>query len=226
MQNIFRRGLPIPDALSKPDMKYEESLEISSIEPPYFALLSFKHKRNDPFGLGGFSGLHKLFEPITDKGYRKFDLYVEVPDEKQRRPYEEELEFMVAMDLAIKRMEEDGKDNNERPKKKPVYYINRFARILYDSKHGLFINLRKANSDDDIKRVVGPFMRLCLTYLLPGRYWRCFYARQYLSKTIADATQLDQQMLEIEDEWLDIHRRFRLPDPTQKTEGIVDEPAA
>ena len=89
-----------------------------------------------------------------------------------------ELNFMRAMSLVVER--EEG------------YYISPHAKLLYDS-DGLF----KTNSTAKFHEL----LRLCTSYILPGRYWAAFYAKQWLSNTIRLPNALTTEMTEIEREW-------------------------
>jgi len=182
--NIFTQK-PYPSTFS--NLTYDKTITIDSTELPYFAVRSFKEKTNDPLSGPDFSD---LFKDITDEGWAK----IEIKDKADK----EEFEFLEALGLALQKGDTE-------------YYINKFAYLLYDKQDGLFSRYNDQWSPQDKKEELSAFMRLALTYILPGHWWRAFYARQYLPGMIGHGTLLNEKLLQIEHQWDKIAAQCNLP---------------
>jgi hypothetical protein len=173
------------------DMKhltYDKTITLTSIDLPYFAVLSFRDKRGVDPSAGDFKD---MFKDITDDGWAELKGVDESSIKK------DDFDFLEDLGLAIK--------------KGDTHYISKFAYLFFDSSDGLFNTFVSSETPSEKKERLAPIMRLFLTYILPGRWWRAFYARQYLPDTIGQATLLNQEMLEIEDEILDIENEYGYP---------------
>ena len=171
------------------DLSYNQTLPLTSIDLPYFAVRSFFEKRGkSPLEGADFKD---PFKDTSDEGWAVLEGVDDSPS-KQR-----DFEFLEQLALGFK--------------KDDTYYVNKFADILYNQKYGLFSKYDSTRPKSEIKEWMTPLMRLFLTYILPGRWWRAFYARQYLPDTIGLTTMLNTEMLEIEDEWADIAAEYGMP---------------
>jgi len=154
-------------------LTYNKPVTLTSIDLPYFSVLCFREKRKIDPSVGDFKD---IFQDISDEGWAVLD-----PSTKK-----DEFDFLEDLGLAIKQDD--------------TYYVSKFAYLFYDPEVGLFNRFDRNAPPDEIKTVLAPVMQLFLTYILPGRWWRAFYARQYLPDTIGQASMLNQELLEIEDE--------------------------
>jgi hypothetical protein len=162
---------------------------LTSVDPIYFHVRSFLEKTD----LTHLSGLTDPFREVTGIEAGGFASV----------PYHEkdlhEFAFLENLGLAMRRDD--------------TYYISRFAYLLYDENDGLF---REGFYNDrdapPVKlRKLTPLLRVFLVYILPGNYWKAYYARQRLPDTIGPAAALDHQMREIEQWWLSIRQIVDLP---------------
>lgn len=195
-RNLFTQQ-PYPDEFN--DLSFNQTIRLTSIDPVYFAVRSFYEKRHGmPIGQH-VEDFKDTFVDISDSGWAIIDI-------SGSNSKTSEFEFLKTMAMAI---EIDG-----------VHYISKFAYLLYDPTDGLFRNYDNEDDAETKKAFLTPLMRLFLTYVLPGRWWNAFYARQYLPDTIGEATALNAEMLEIEDAWLSIASDYGLP-----VENHVEPPA-
>jgi hypothetical protein len=185
--NIFT-GKPYPSSFS--NLEYNKTITIDSTELPYFAVRSFKDKRTDPLSGPDFAD---LFKDIEDEGWAKIDITDNSPKMEK-----DEIEFLESLGLALQKSDTE-------------YYINKFAYLLYDKQDGLFKRYNDQWSPQDKKEELTAFMRLALTYILPGHWWRAFYARQYLPDMIGHGALLNEKLLEIEHQWNKIAAQCDLP---------------
>ena len=184
--NIFTQK-PYPPSFS--DLTYNQTITIESTELPYFAVRSFNDKRVDPLSGPDFAN---LFTKIEDKGWAELKI-----DDNTPKIVKDEYEFLEALGLALQN--ENG------------YYINKFAYLLYDAQDGLFSRYDNQWSPQDKKEELTAFMRLALTYILPGHWWRAFYARQYLPDMIGHGAMLNEKLLQIEHQWNKIAAQCDMP---------------
>jgi len=194
MRNFFTQK-DVPRELQL--LVYEQPLTLTSLDVPYFAVRSFDERRSAPIMTGG--GFTDPFKELTDiSGFAVVDL--SGYSDKDRALVMDELHFGEALGLVTHRGDR--------------YYIHPFAYLLYDQEHGLFAPgaYLQDMEPDTKKNVFGALMRLMLTYVLPGRYWRAFYARQALPATIALAALLDEEMRGIEETWQQINAEYPLPE--------------
>jgi len=165
---------------------------LTSVDPIYFHVRSFMEKTGpsaQPFK-------EPFADPFRDITSSEAGGFAAVPFHEKDL---QELTFLENLGLAMKRDD--------------TYYVSRFAYLLYDEADGLFregyYNERDAPA---LKlRKLTPLLRIFLMYVLPGNYWKAYYARMRLPDTIGKATALDQQMHEIEQWWLSIHQLVDLP---------------
>jgi hypothetical protein len=184
-RNIFTHK-PFHDAMKH--LKYDQTITLTSIDLPYFAVLCFRDKRGVDPAAGDFKD---MFKDITDDGWAE----LEGVDESDMK--KDDFDFLEDLGLAIK--------------KDDTHYVSKFAYLFFDPADGLFNTFDSSESPPEKKERLAPIMRLFLTYILPGRWWRAFYARQYLPDTIGQANMLNQEMLEIEEEVLDIEDEYGYP---------------
>ncbi len=185
--NLFTQQ-PYPDEFN--DLSFNQTIPLTSIDLPYFAVRSFYEKRTGmPIGQD-VEDFQEPFADISDGGWMILDIS---GSKSKTREYE----FLENMALAV---QVDG-----------VHYISKFAYLLYDPTDGLFATYDSNDTAEEKKAYLAPLMRLFLTYILPGRWWRAFYARQYLPDTIGESTDLNAEMLELEEEWLAIAAEYGSP---------------
>ena len=185
--NIFTQK-PYPPSFS--DLTYNQTITIESTELPYFAVRSFNDKRVDPLSGPDFAN---LFTKIEDKGWAELKI-----DDNTPKIIKDEYEFLEALGLAFQKGDTE-------------YYINKFAYLLYDKQDGLFNRYDNQWSPQDKKEELSAFMRLELTYILPGHWWRAFYARQYLPDMIGHGAMLNEKLLQIEHQWNKIAAQCDMP---------------
>lgn len=194
MRNFFTQQ-DVPSELQ--DLVYDKKLTLTSIDVPYFAVRSFNERRSAPIMTGG--GFEDPFKELTDiEGFAMIDL--SGYSDKDRALVMGELQFIEALGLVTHRGDK--------------YYIHPFAYLFYDSDDGLFAPgaYLQDMEPDKKKEVFGALMRLMLTYVLPGRYWRAFYARHALPGAIALASLLDDEMRSIEETWQQVNAEYPLPE--------------
>jgi hypothetical protein len=202
--NLFTKK-PYPSIMK--DISYNVSLKFTSIDLPYFCILSFREKQQEnPMTGDDFTDLFKVIE---DKGWGV------LPEVEKYESHQREYEFLERMGLAC--YEED--DDLTRH-----YYVNRLAYILYNPTYGLFQNFDPESPIEQQKELFAPLIKLFMTYILPGRWWRAFYGRQYLPDTIGYATMLNTEMLELEDEWLTLDDIIGMPSETKTPIDVANSP--
>lgn len=194
MRNFFTQN-DVPRELQ--GLVYNQKLTLTSLDVPYFAVRSFDERRAAPIMTGG--GFENPFKELSDiDGFAMIDLSEH--SDKDRALVMDELQFIEALGLVTHRGDK--------------YYIHSFAYLFYDEDHGLFAPgaYLQDMEPNKKKEVFGALMRLMLTYVLPGRYWRAFYARQALPATIALASLLDDEMRGIEETWQQVNAEYPLPE--------------
>jgi len=144
-----------------------EKITLNSYDAPYFAVRRFKTWLPNPF-IVDFADA----DDIEDDGW----LAVKIEDHGLTRI---EFEFLEDMGLAVQ------KDDK--------YYVSSLIYLLYDPDDGLFANWGQQDTPEEKKALLGPFMRLLQTYVLPGQWLQAQY-------TAPNAGRLR----EIEEEWNDI----------------------
>lgn len=184
--NLFTQK-PYPDLFKNEfeELKHDQTITLTSIDLPYFAVRSFREKRT----LEG-DDFKDTFKDITDDGWAIID----ISGSKSKTA---EYEFLEQIALAVQIGD--------------THYVSKFIYLLYSPKDGLFANYDTTDTVEEKKEHLAPLMRLFLTYILPGRWWRAFYARQYLPDTVGSSTMLNAEMLEIEEEWISIAEEYGMP---------------
>jgi hypothetical protein len=169
------------------DLSYNQTITLTSTDPPYFAVRSFKEKWGTyPLNPTGMEG--DPFRDISDEGWA---LLEDVSSESVRNGFRELADIALAVRIG---------DN---------HYVSRFAYLLYDPQDGLIANL---DQGQEVKKAwQQPFMWLFLTYVLPGIWWSAFYDRQYLSEQEGRATELNALMIAVEEQWLAIEEVYGYP---------------
>jgi len=186
--NLFTQK-PYPTEFA--DLSYNTTIPLTSVDLPYFCVLSFRGLLPSiPLADDEVTVDMETFADISDGGWA----VVDVSGSKSKT---QEFEFLERMALGIQLEEE--------------YYVSKFAYLLYDVSDGLFPNFDSTDTAIEKKAWITPLMRLFLSYILPGRWWRAFYARQYLPDIIGESTRLNAEMLEIERELKELDTLFGLP---------------
>ena len=173
MFNIFTKK-EVPDVFQT--LNYTETITLTSIDPPYFAVRNV----NDLLGarLGG-APFPNIFDDIQVGEWAIV--------EQSSPPILNELQFLSDMALAVK------KEGN--------YYVYQLAEVLYDKQNGLFSIYNDADTAIQKKEKMNSLIQIFLSYILPGRWWRTYYAQKGLSKELYDARILAHELLEIE-KWI------------------------
>jgi hypothetical protein len=126
---------------------------------------------------------------------------VNVDGTADSRALHEELKFLTGFGLAM------VIPNTLRPSGAVKYAMNSLAmRELYAREGGVFIDI---TGDREAK--ARRFVNLLLTYVLPGMFWRNYYATDGLSPAIHLSTHLGQEMLEIAELWDRLVAKFGFP---------------
>jgi len=171
------------------ELTFNQTIPLTSIDLPYFAVRSFLEKQgSNPLESADFKD---TFKDISDGGWA---LIEGVTDSKSKQ---REFDFLEPLALAIQIGDK--------------FYISKFAYLLYDPQDGIFPNYDSTMSAEEKKLLLAPFMRLFLTYILPGYWWHAFYGRQYLSEEEGKATMLNARLLDIEDWWASIEEEYGMP---------------
>lgn len=118
---------------------------------------------------------------------------------KDTNPLWRELEFLEGLGLAMEIPNSRGANGSVQ------YAISPIASIFYGGapNEGIFINVGN-NREEKARR----YINLLLTYVLPGMYWRNYYATHGLSPHIHLTEHLGREMLEISALWDDLRARF------------------
>lgn len=173
--NIFTKK-EVPDVFQH--LTYDKPVTLTSIDPPYFAVRSVKERLGA--GLGG-APFPNIFDDI------QVDDWAEV--EPSSPPVWNELQFLSDMALAVKKAD--------------TYYVNPLAGMLYQpDDDGLFYTYRNSDTATRKKERLMSLIQLFLFYILPGRWWRTYYAQYGLPKELYDARILAHELLEIEEWWV------------------------
>jgi hypothetical protein len=158
------------------------TVKVTSMDPPYFAIRAQAAPSIDEL-------LTDL--PIKDKAYKEINMRCFVIDlEKETFSDRDrsELTFLNRLCLVV-----------QRDKK---YFISEKAIALFYAPTGLFMGNPKVPAD--MTKLAAFF----LTYVLPGQYWRRYYAVYPLPETISARRQLDSNLTDIEREWSSLRTHF------------------
>ena len=155
-----------------------ETISITSMDPPYFAIRAQTASSIDTL---------LTDPPIKDKSYKEipmrcFGLEKDKLSDRDR----DEIAFLNRLCLVV-----------QRDKK---YFISEKAIQLFYGSTGLF--MQKPPAD------MTPIAAFFLTYVLPGQYWRRYYAVYPLPETISARRQLDANLTDIEREWSSLRTHF------------------
>ncbi len=185
MKNIFTRN-QVTDVFFAPPLKCDQWIKLTSTDPTYFAVRSFKEKMS----LEG-TGFTDPFKDISDDGYTLITVDEDSEDSDPKRTLAE-LDFLSKLSLVEKR----GKGE---------YYVSKFAYVLYDLSDGLFNNFDDRDPPTDKLERMRALKNLCMCYTLPGRYWRAYYAAQRGKEEVGTYNMLDAEMHDIEGEWAELY---------------------
>ena len=156
-------------------LTYDQSISLDQYDKPYFSIRS-EREPNLSFTQGGFKD---PFEPLSNvDGFALIEINSNTP-----AAVIAELNFMKIMNLVAER------DNK--------YYIYKHAAILYGSANhkGFFASGKETKSVIDLFK----------SYILPGRFWHNYYFSLYLPDNIKLSRRLKEEMIEIEEKFLDEH---------------------
>jgi hypothetical protein len=191
-RNIFTQ-IDVGDIFKTLDYSQPLPFPLTSVDPIYFHVRSFNEKQ-------------QLHTPFTDPfreipgaeagGFAVVPTDTEPLNEKDLK----EVKFLEKLGLAIHRNDK--------------YYISRFAYLLYDDTDGLFREgyYNERDSPDIILRKLTPLFRVFLMYILPGNFWRAYYARLRMPTVLGQVSSLALQMQQAEQWWLSINELVDLPE--------------
>jgi len=164
---------------------------LTSVDPIYFHVRSFHEKQQllTPFA-----------EPFKELSGAEAGGFAVVPTTSLNDKDLKEVKFLEKLGLAMQRNDK--------------YYIGRFAYLLYDDKDGLFREgyYNERDTPDIILRKLTPLFRVFLMYILPGNFWRAYYARLRMPTVLGEVSVLDLQMRQAEQWWLSINELVDLPE--------------
>ena len=172
----FITGMPVPPGIA--GLPFDKEFIVEPEDPVYYYLRAesdIMQKGLSPFVYAGnpllsgpVTAIHITGGAILEE---KDTMAVGVP---------QELEFLQHLGLAFQK------------EKKGAWYILPHASQFYEPRVGLFQRDKEEVSSEDVK----PFYTLMLHYVLPGRYWATYKARDGLAlpESVAYATKLDQDM--------------------------------
>ena len=155
-------------------------IKVTSMDPPYFSIRAQAAPSIDTL---------LTDPPIKDKAYNEVPMrcfLIDLEKEKLSDRDRSELTFLSRLCLVV-----------QRDKK---YFISEKALQLFYGPTGLFMQKPPA----DMTKMAAFF----LTYVLPGQYWRRYYAVYPLPETISARRELDSNLTDIEQEWSALRTHF------------------
>lgn len=148
-------------------------LVLTPYDPPYFFVRidGQRRLRDQVFASGPFAEQRV-------EGWRQISV--------ESQDIRDELEFLRGIGLAMSIPYSSG-----------AYAVSPVAiRQLYDETDGMFINIIE-NREHKSRQ----FIKLLITYVLPGMFWRNYYVTEGLAPSLHLTTQLGEEMLEIGELW-------------------------
>lgn len=115
-------------------------------------------------------------------------------------PLRAELEFLEGLGLAMMVPRSEDASGGV------TFAISPLTRILYEDGTGVF---RDVMEERDVKAL--RYIRLLIDYILPGMFWRNYYATEGLAPHIHMSEHLGREMLEIARLWDQLSSRYPPP---------------
>jgi hypothetical protein len=174
MLTNFITGVPVPPVVA--GLQFDKDFLVDAEDPVYYYLRTESDIMQA--GLSPFSYAKNPLLTDSSTAVHVSDGAILESKDLMGVGVKEELEFLQNMGLAF--MKEDS------------WYILPHAAQFYHSVNGLFLRDKDGVTAEDVK----PFYTLMLHYVLPGRYWATYMARDGLAlpESVAYATKLDQDM--------------------------------
>jgi hypothetical protein len=172
MQNILTGNELSSEAISALRTTDRDSVELTPYDPPYFFFRAYEELSGNRIGRGFGSDPFHLVEA---DGWTKIDL-----EERSDNSLSDEVLFLEDFGLAIM----NGSEH--------VCHVNPMAIEMFYRPGGYF-------DEPENKSNILQFLKLMRDYVLPGQYWRSYYAAAGLPED-AGATYR-REMLDVEGEW-------------------------
>ena len=183
--NIFNNHEP-PSLLKT--LVYDATPVITADTPPYFHIRSEREFKTSPIYHEPFPGIST---PIKDARFARIQVVALGADVLAALQHEKQ--FLMSIGLAY----QDG----------DTLYISAYAEPLYRT-GGVFDRYATAATPTERFSALKPYMELLLYYILPGLYWRSYYAYTGLSHNTGIAHTLQRQMAEIADTWNTVNAEY------------------
>lgn len=174
MLTNFITGFPVPPAIA--GLQFDKDFIVEAEDPVYYYLRAETDIMQSGLSPFAYAKNPLLTEPAT--AIHISDGAILESKDSMGVGVKEELGFLHNMGLAFI--------------KGDSWYILPHAVQFYHPMTGLFLRDKDGITAEDVK----PFYTLMLHYVLPGRYWATYMARDGLAlpDSVAFATKLDQDM--------------------------------
>jgi hypothetical protein len=183
--NIFNNHEP-PSLLKT--LIYSATPTITVETPPYFHIRSEREFKQNPL-------YHEPFKNTTSSitDARFAELRLNNFDPTVLASLEAEKQFLISIGIAYQTGD--------------TLYISEHAELLYKP-GGVFDRYTTAATPDEKFSALKPYTELLIYYILPGLYWRSYYAYIGLSHKTGIAHTLQQQMTGIAETWASIKNEY------------------
>jgi hypothetical protein len=173
MQNILTGNELSSEALSALRSSGHSSVELTPYDPPYFFFRAYEEISGNRIGSRGLGT--EPFRVVEADGWAKIDL-----EERSDNSLSDEVLFLEDFGLATM----GGSEH--------VCHVNPLAIEMFYRPGGYF-------DEPDNTHNITQFLKLMRDYVLPGQYWRSYYAAAGLPEE-AGATYR-REMFDVEAEW-------------------------
>ena len=188
MQNMFSGNELSSEAIEALRNSSHGPVEISPYHPPYFFVRAFKEDMG--IGSGGFGG--DPFKIIEADDWIKIDL-----EERADDSLSNEVLFLEDFGLAT-----IGDTEH-------ICHVNPLAIELFYKSGGYF-------EEPENRRNITRMLQFMRDYVLPGQYWRSYYAAASLPEDAGAGQRYE--MLEVESEWLALVEEIK----SERVEGDAE----
>ena len=161
-------------------LSYTVKPRITVKDIPYFHVRSAREYPSAPINHPPFTAVKETV--ITEESFAQTEPSALTDADKR------EIAFLKSLGLAF---EQEGH-----------VYISHRVEPLYHSTDGVFTRYNQAVTPAEKTTALAPYTTLLLSYILPGLYWRSYYALVGLSDNIGISARLKQQMADISEEWV------------------------
>ena len=173
MQNILTGNELSSEAVEALRHSRSDSVELTPHDPPYFFFRAYEELSGNRIGGAGLGT--EPFRVVEADGWTKIDL-----EEKSDNSLSDEILFLEDFGLATM----GGSEH--------VCHVNPLAIEMFYRPGGYF-------EEPENKSNILQFLKLMRDYVLPGQYWRAYYAGAGLPED-AGATYR-REMFDVEGEW-------------------------